>query len=62
MTGERILVLLKTFVTLVIVSAMMSLKTSLCDGSVVWSGQRKEEPSSEIRPAFKSLLHLSDTF
>lgn len=46
-TGERILVLLKIFVPLVTASALMSLKTSLCDGFVILSGQWKEEPFSE---------------
>lgn len=47
-TGERILVFLKTFVPLVTASAVMSLKTCLCDSFVISSGQRKEEPFSEI--------------
>lgn len=48
MTGEKILVLLKIFVPLVTASAVMSLKTSLCDVFVISNGQRKEEPFSEI--------------
>lgn len=47
-TGERILVFLKTFVPLVTVSAVMSLKTCLCDSFVILSGQKKEEPFSVI--------------
>lgn len=47
-TGERILVFLKTFVPLVTASAVMSLKICLCDSFVILSGQRKEEPFSEI--------------
>lgn len=46
-SGERILVLLKVFVPWVTTSAVMSLKTSLCDGFVILSGQRMEEPFSE---------------
>lgn len=47
-TGERILFLLKIFVPLVTSSAVMSLKTSFCDGFVISTGQRKEEQFSEI--------------
>lgn len=47
-TGEKIFVLLKVFVPLVAASAVMSLKASLCYGFVISSGQRKEEPFSEI--------------
>lgn len=47
-TGERVLVFLKTFVPLVTASAVMSLQTCLCDSCVILSGQNKEEPLSEI--------------
>lgn len=46
--GERILDFLKTFVPLVTASAVMSPKTCLCDSFVISSGQKKEEPFSEI--------------
>lgn len=48
MRGERILDFLKTFVPLVTASAVMPLKTCLCDSFVISSGQKNEEPFSEI--------------